>query len=410
MKNNRKKILVCDFGASLNYTHHLQYVRSNVMFMKRNYPNASVGVIIPVASEIKPSEFGPADFTRRFLWPVFYFPHTKISLMPTWFTFFWKKLGKLVCKFNHKLYVYLSVVLVLPFFVFCRANLIVFPTVCAQSLKLIEILEFLHVKKSFNIHFSNSAEIRPPYGSFKNCEDFIKKSNKFKSVDIALSFESQTLLNFYSGLNVKQNYFLARPPSTNDSIPLFFKSPNISKKSVIKVLIMGRPANPGRDSLILKSLEKFKNDIRHIDVLKDNFFEFGVTIEDSSLVDTLNNSNTENFSIKKLPNTMSYSNLVSLLNTATLIVLPYNPDGYYSLNHSGMFFLSSDLQLPIVTCENACFSNETIDFKLGKLFDFKTTFTSALIETLTNLNNFKFEEYFKVREQENIKVYEYLKF
>lgn len=408
-KKNIKQILICDFSASLNYTHHLQYIRSQIMFIDRNYINVVIGVILPVGSEINSAELKPADFTRKLLWPIFLFPHTKNRLSFTWLTFFWRKLGQQICKISPGLYLNLSVLLVTPFFIFSRADLIVFPSVCAQSLKLVEILEFLHVRKSSHIHFTNTSEVRIPFGTIKNCENFIKKSNKFNFMKIVLSFEAQSLYDFYSRLNVKDNFYLAFPPSTFNLNSSSLKSTSFDELDVIKVLVLGRVTTPGRDSLIFKSVEEFQNKIQHINKLKSKSFEFSVTAEDASLIDLVNNSNLNSFVMKKLSNQISYSNLVNLLDAATVIVLPYNPSTY-SKNHSGMVLISSDLQIPIVTCEQAIFSQEVIKYKLGNLFEHETLFTDALIQSLISFNTFEFIGYFNYREQQNRKLYEELSF
>ena len=301
----------------------------------------------------------------------------------------------------------LSVLLVMPYFIFCRTNLIIFPTACAQSFKLIELLEFFHVKKSFHLHFSNTSEIRFPYGSIKNCENFIRRSNKFKFVNIVFSFDTSTLFDLYSKLNAKNNFYLARPPSTNNPDYFPLKLSSTTKSKIIKILILGRPADLGRDSLIMKSLQEFRIMIRNLNLPKGVSFEFSVTLEDSSRIELANNSLNDSFQIKKLCNKMKFLELVDLLITATIVVLPYNPN-LYSKNHSGMIMLLSDLKIPIVTCDDAAFSPEVLEFKLGKLFDYELSFASALVQALSNFSDSRFNEYFQVREQENRKLFESL--
>jgi hypothetical protein len=178
---------------------------------------------------------------------------------------------------------------------------------------------------------------------------------------------------------------------------------------VTKVLVMGRTSTPGRDSLIFQSLVEFKNRIENINILKSRSYEFSITVDDASLIEEVIKSNVNSFAVKKLPSQMSYLSLVTLLNTATVIVLPYTPS-VYSRNHSGMVLISSDLQIPIVTCEQAVFSQEIIEFKLGNLFNHEISFADALIQTLINLNVFKSNLYFDYREQQNRKLYENLNF
>lgn len=405
INKNSKKILICDFGATLNYTHHFQFIKSNIMFINRNYKNVVIGVILPVASELNSNNFKPAHFTKKLLWPIYFFPHTKITLFSTWFTFIWRKFGQWICTFNPSLYLNISVFLILPYFIFCRANLIIFPTACAQSFKLIELLDIFHVKKSFHVHFSNTSEIRFPYGSIKNCENFIKRSNKFKFIDIVLSFDTSILFDFYSKLNVNNNFYLARPPSTHNTESLPLKLSSTTKSKIIKILIMGRPTDPGRDSLIIKSLQEFSVINRNFNLHKGVSFEFGVIFEDPSRIALTYNSFKNSFQIKKLYSKMNFLELVDLLITATIVVLPYNPS-IYSKNHSGMIMLLSDLKIPIVTCDDAAFSPEVLEFKLGKLFDYELSFASALTEALSNFNDSRFNEYFQIREQENRKLFE----
>lgn len=408
MKNkNSKKILICDFGATLNYTHHFQFILSNIMFINRNYKNVVIGVILPVASELNSNDFQPANFTRKLLWPIFFFPHTKICLFSTWFTFIWRKLGQWISLLNPSLYLNLSVFLVMPYFILCRTNLIIFPTACAQSLKLIEFLEFFHVKKSFHVHFSNTSEIRFPYGSIKNCQQFIKKSNKFKFINIVFSFDTSNLFDFYSKLNAKNNFYLARPPSINNTNYFPSKLSSTSESTIIKILIMGRPADLGRDSLVMKSLQEFRGIIRNLNLLKEVSLEFGVTLEDSSRIEFPNNSHNDSFQIKRLHSKMNFIELVDLLITATIVVLPYNPR-LYSKNHSGMIMLLSDLKIPVITCDDAAFSPEVLEFKLGKLFDYELSFASSLAQELSNFSDYRFNDYFQVREQENRKLFESL--
>jgi len=406
-KKNKKQILICDFSASLKYTHHLQYIRSNIMFINRNYRSVFIGVILPIASEISSDELKPADFTRKLLLPIFHFPHTKISSSFTWITFFWRKLGQLISKINPRIYLNLSVFFVTPYFIFNRANLIVFPSVCAQSLKLIEILEFFHVKKSIHIHFTNTSEIRNPYSTIKNCEKFISKSNEFQSVDIVISFEAQTLLDSYSWLNYKNNFYLAHPPSTSNSLSSTPRSLFFGKTDDINILVMGRVTDPGRDSLIFKSLREFQNMFRKIDKLKECQFKFSITANDYSQFGGPRNFNS--FEIIQLGNKINYLDLINLLNTATVIVLPYNPF-IYNKNNSGMLLISSDLQIPIITCEQAVFSDEVHNYKLGKLFDYEKSFAEALIHALVNISTFDFKGFYDYREQQNQEVFRYLNF
>ena len=405
---NSIKILLCDFGASLNYTHHLQFIRSNIMFINRNYTNVIIGIILPIASELNSNELKYANFTRKLLWPIFYFPQTKISLISTWFTFIWRKLGQWISIFNPSFYLNFSVLLVVPYFILCRTNLIVFPTACVQSFKLIELLEFFHVKKSFHVHFTNTSEVRFPYGSIKNSENFIKRSNKFNFVNIVFSFDTPALFDSYSKLNTKNNFFLARPPSTNNFDHPHLSSSSITKSKIVRILIMGRYTNlkPAND-LILKSLQEFKVIMQNLDLLKGIIFEFSVTLEDSSLAQFNDDHSNELFQIKELPGKRSFFELIELLETATAVVLPYDP-AIYSSNHSGMIMILSDLKIPFVTCNNAAFSPEVLEFKLGKLFDYRLSFASALVQLLSNFNDSLFNEYFQVREQENRNIFNYL--
>jgi hypothetical protein len=247
-----------------------------------------------------------------------------------------------------------------------------------------------------------------PFGSTKDCEDFIKKSDSFKFLNVVFSFDNQELLDFYSKLEVRNNFNLALPPSIINlsSLPTKSLTNNID---FVKVLVMCRVTTGGRDNLILKSLEDFQKKIRHVNEFKASVFEFSVTVDDSSLLELANNSSLNSFIFKKVPNKTSYSNLVDLLNTATVIVLPYNPS-LYTRNHSGMILISSDLQIPIVTCERAVFSDEVSKFKLGKLFNYEMSFADALIQVLIHLNSFEFDEYFHFREQQNRRLYKHFNF
>jgi hypothetical protein len=172
---------------------------------------------------------------------------------------------------------------------------------------------------------------------------------------------------------------------------------------------MGRTSIPGRDSLIFQSLVEFKNRIENIDLLKSRSYEFSITVDDVSLIEKIAKFSVNPFTVKRLSSQMSYSSLITLLNTATVIILPYTPS-VYTRNHSGMVLISSDLHIPIVTCEQADFSHEIIEFKLGSLFKHDLPFADALIYTLINLNEFKSDKYFDYRELQNRRLYENLDF
>ena len=113
------------------------------------------------------------------------------------------------------------------------------------------------------------------------------------------------------------------------------------------------------------------------------------------------------FRFNRLHSNLDFIALVELLKTATVVVLPYDPKLYIK-NHSGMVLLLSDLRIPMVVCDGAAFSPEVLEFNLGELFNYKSSFANSLVKVLNRFNDSRFTDYFQVREKENIYLLNHL--
>ena len=401
------RVSICDFGASLNFTHHYQFIASTFNFLVRNYPNSKITILIPIGSQIHQNGKLNKKSIKRILLPITHFPFTELNSFQTWITFIWRHLANLICKFSQNSYLLLSVSTAIFNIIFTKVSLIIFPTACPQSIRLLELLEFFHIKVSAHLHFSNTSEIRHPFGSSGKVQDFLSKSTNFKFVRLAVSFESESIFKSYSNLNLKQNFFFARIPSYNDLDFQKTKYLSFGVKEKLEIFVMGRPHDPGRSDLIVNSIREIIRNIKFIDKSKVTYLKISIVDlnpPNTQIIDLIKESKIE---INILNYKIDFFELLNLFETADIIILPYNPL-LYSKNHSAMILLASDFNVPVVTCSGASFSADLNDFNIGTLFDYKTSFSNALIDTISGLNSFEFIQYRCVRELENIKIFNFL--
>jgi hypothetical protein len=406
-KRSILKVSICDFGASLNYTHHYHFILARLRFLSRNYSNISVSVLLPIGSEIESGSLGNANIVKKVLLPITHFPRTKYKKIGTWFTFFWRHLGTKLGKSFKTLWVNTTLVCALSFFIIKKSDVIIFPTACPQSIKLIQLLEFLRFKTSIHLHFSNTSEVRKPFGSESTLKLFINKANEFKFIKVVFSCESLEFQRFYSEFTKNNSMFFARPPSIGHRKNFDMPSRNYFGNAKLNILILGRPGDAQRNSLISNSLNQF-----NLKFPVNTHFEtinFGIVADDSFHV--AQNVFIDNVSVttEKLTHKFSFEKLVEKINAANIVILPYNPITY-SMRHSALVMLLSDLGIPIISCAGAAFSKDIAQFKLGKLFDFQADFSNSLIESIFDPMTYGFNEYCRVREEENISMYNLLGF
>ena len=410
MKNKpikKELVVICDFGASLNFTHHYQFIASTFNFIIRNYPNSKITILIPIASQINQNDNLSTGHIKRILLPITHFPFTNLNSFQTWITFIWRNLVNSIFKFNQGLCLLLSIINALLYIVFAKVYLIIFPTACPQSIRLVELLEFFHIRVSAHLHFSNTSEIRHPFGSSDNVYEFLSRSSNFKYVRLAVSFESEANFKLYSNLNLKQNFFFARIPSYND---LNFQKSEYSTHRVtetLDVLVMGRPHDPGRSDLIINSLSEITRNTKFIEQSNRTHIKIGIVDLNPPEIQIINSIDKNHIEIYKMYYKINFFELINFFEVADIIVLPYNPS-LYSKNHSAMILLASDFNVPVITCSGASFSSDVNDFNIGTLFDYEESFSSALLNTITELNSFRFIQYRQARELENTKIYGFL--
>jgi hypothetical protein len=410
------RVYIFDFGASLNYTHHTQYILSQVNFIKRNYSKAKIIVFLPFGSEINTGSIGSPDRTIKLLLPITHFVKTNFTKLPTYMLYIWSKICKSIFvesnrKFFSKIQLAIKFIIVLPYLIFFRIrknSLIIFPTSCPQSLFLIRRLELIGTKHKIHLRFGNTAEVRQPFGSKSLVLKFLKDSHAFKNIKIICSFETIDLLQDYSKHTNSVNFHFSRPPSFIDRSKdhgSAFKNIPASRNDSVNVLVLGRPDDLGRQEFLETFLLELKS--RSSELIKSVSIKLTSAPKRSHSISTLSNSA---FQVEFIPYREPFHKMLNLLEHADFLVLLYNIE-MYKLNHSAMFLMACDLEVPIIVGEGMSFSQELVQYKLGSLFSSQANLVDRLFDYLVdNHNNYGFLDYYLAREVENLEILEKLGF
>lgn len=379
------------------------------MFLRRNYLDTSITVLLPFGSDVCRKDLGDINRIRNILFPTTHYSKVKFFRFSTWMLFFWKKLINLFITRNKHFLLKISVLLTFPYFILRKANIIVFPTACPQSLKLIELFEIFNIRINIHLHFTNTSETRKPFGDENLVKKFLKNSTRFKSVNLVCSFETRALHEFYSEFGCKKKFYFARSPSTELSISKSKILLNNEQPEIINVFIMGTSNRGGkyRHQVIEKSLEIFSSKIYPLQISKFKVIRFSILQESELLFTKYKKFQNTSIQIDKLEFKMNFPDLVNKLRTAHILILPYDPEAYL-MRGSSLLFLASDLKIPVIAPKFIDFTRDISDFNLGKVFNIKETFANELLQSILSLSTFEFDKYLEARELENKKIYDSL--
>lgn len=390
------KVIILDFRASLTHTHHAQYIYSHVNFIRNNFSDSVITIFLPVGSAINKKQTNFPNRLFKILIPTEYFALTEVRRPSTWFTYLLSKLNKhLFLKFNKLVQIvnfmttFATLLTLVPF----KKDLILFPSACPRAIKLIEWMNFFRISAAIRIHFPT------PHSDVSCTKNFLNEAKRYRNLNIAFSFETDEARTRLMNKEVKQLFFYARQP--------FLGLPSKNKKSVEKlksVYILGRPWDKGRDEIVSGILKS----ISSIDIALRTNLEVFITYNSKDLIKLNLDSLPGDLQIHSIPYNLPFLELANTLLNADIVILPYDPY-VYEIRHSGLLFLSSDMRIPIITSTNCSFSTEVQSFNIGRLVEYRLSYSDAVLEILNCPINYGFEEYFLVRNFENRLIYSHLK-
>ena len=386
------RIVIIDFRASLNYTHHSQYIYSHVSFFKNYFTKSKVTILLPIGSEIGKEQTNFPNNLLRVLIPTSYFPRSSYLKVSTWFTFMLSRIHKyvysksyLIASFNE----FICSLITLFILIIIKKDLILFPSACPSTLRLIRLLNILNFSTPIRVHFATpTREETILYNFFSN----IKVYNNLK---IAFSFETEEAKDKYLIQGSKHAFFYARQPCLGLRPKVEVSAKNLMTKNIF---VLGRPSDQGREDIILRSIEKLSknqsNPNIYFNVYVSTNFITPLRVESDSFLKYIN--------LVPIPYNLPFIELADLIFSADMVILPYDPK-IYKYHHSGLFFLASDLNIPIITSQGCSFSNEVLEFNIGSLFEYSSDFSEPIIKILNN--TFDFSRYHSLRDFENIRIY-----
>lgn len=408
------RVVIVDHYASLTHTHHTQSLLATVNFLRRNFAKIEIKMLLPLGSEIEAHQVGNPDYLKKVLLPLSHFAKARIGRPSTIFSFLTSRIVKFALGPNTHKYsafakksVFLLSSNITRFFLTRKSDLILFPSACPQSLWIVQKFEEKKVNLKFHLRFTNTSEVRKPFGSVDLVTNFLKLSSSFHYVELVNSFESESLLNFYKPYLSKGSCFVSRLPNTNLKKK---QSPKYSvtseggltyKTNSIRVLIGGRPHDFGR----LSFLEAFFDEINCL--IESNALEPQLEFVVVGNEDTHTLDKNFHFKICYELYSMPFYSLVDAMDSVQICVLPYSK-AIYRLNNSSMVFLLADLQIPIITGDDCSFSRDITAFNLGETFDSPRNAARKLITVMKSIDQryFGFEAYQYAREKENLIILE----
>jgi hypothetical protein len=381
-----------DFRASLNYTHHSQYIYSHVNFFKNYFTKSKITILLPIGSEIGREQTNFPNSLLRILIPTSYFPRSSYLKVSTWFTFTLSKIHKyvysksyLIASFNE----FICTLIALFILMIIKKDLILFPSACPNTLRLIRLLNLLNFSTPIRVHFAT------PTREETILYNFFANKKFYNNLKIAFSFETEEAKDKYLIQGSRHVFFYARQPYLGLRPRVEVSVKNLKTKNIF---VLGRPHDQRREEIILKSIEKLRenpsNPNIHFDVYVSTNFTTPLRVEIDSLSKYIN--------LIPISYNLPFIELADLIFTADMIILPYDPEVYKYL-HSGLFFLASDLKIPIITSQGCTFSNEVLEFNIGSLFEYSSGFSDSITEILNN--TFNFSRYHSLRDFENMKIY-----
>jgi hypothetical protein len=411
------RVTIVDHYASLNYTHHTQSLLAHVSLLRRHFPNVRIRVLLPLGSEITSSDIGSPDSTLRVLIPLSHFARVKFNSPVTLLLFFFARFIKLAISLStvrpfrllkHSLFwissSFTKVLLIIG------SDPVIFPSACPQSLWIVQKLEKERRCLKVILKFTNTSEIRKPFGSQNEVSEFLHQASRFKSVKLVSSFESLPLMLSYGPSLAPNLKHVSRLPSTGAEkiySNTIVSGSNIELhggKIVTNVLIGGRPHDPDRQEFLKVFFSTIESKIGADAQIKN--LEF--TVVGQKQVYGLKRESS--LRISHIPYRMPFYSLLHAMGNIDICVLPYSKD-IYRLNNSSMVFLLADLCIPIITRSDCSFSADIKTHSLGATF---RSPKEAAIKILTlaktaNKENFDFEGYQRVREDENLAIFRSLR-
>jgi hypothetical protein len=386
------RVVIIDFQASLNYTHHSQYIYSHVNFFKSYFTSSKLTILLPIGSEIGKKQTNFPNNLLRILIPTSYFPRTSYFKVSTWFTFVLSKINKYVYSKSNllsNLNEFTCSLISLFTLMLVKKDVILFPSACPSALRLIRLLNLLNFSTPIRVHFAT------PTRKENNLNNFFTNKKLYNNLNIAFSFETQEAKSKFSIRESENLFFYARQPYLG-----LRPKVDVSEKNLItkNIFVLGRPFDQTREDIILRSIKKLGKNQNHLNI----YFNVYVTTNFNTSLKVESDLFLNYINLVSVPYNLPFLELADLIFRADVVVLPYNPETYKYL-HSGLFFLVSDLNVPIITSYGCSFSNEVLEFNIGSLFKYSSDFSDSIPKILNNTFNFK--TYHSFRDSENMSIY-----
>ena len=186
-------VVIIDFRASLNYTHHAQYMYSHVNFLKTHFTEMTITILLPIASEIDKKLTNFPNRIAKILVPTKYFPRSSFLRPLTFFTYILSRTHKFIfskSNFLFNLIEFTASFVALLVLLLIKKDLILFPSACPNSLRLIRMLNILNFSTPIRIHFAN------PSSDEVILNEFFNSGHTYSNLKIAFSFETATREGF----------------------------------------------------------------------------------------------------------------------------------------------------------------------------------------------------------------------
>jgi glycosyltransferase involved in cell wall biosynthesis len=342
-------ILIVDFGASQNHTHHKESIFSFAELIIRS--GSDFEVWIPAGSEITESNL-PIKYN---LLPGFNPIGLSLTRPSTWIPALHGKMHNISNKKDLKTSLkFLAVVNSLHFYcllfkkkLYYKKIKVIFTTVCAFSFKSLYLLEAGKIEIEAYCRLTNTTERRGKLSEIIKYKDFIENSKTFTYVKVFFGTETNAYLEKI-GLDNDSRGFISKFPSRQK---IKYKDINTSQ---ITISFLGYPTrHKGQQHIlpILNAVSKNKPDITWQIQLFEN--------------DQLIPRITENSGTTKIfEGKISSQSMDNALLTTTLMCLPYDAEAF-KYNASAMMYQSTDYLVPVLTFAGCAFAEEVEKFECG---------------------------------------------
>ncbi len=342
-------ILIVDFGASQNHTHHKESIFSFSELIIRSGPDYEVW--IPAGSEITQSNL-PIKYN---LLPGFNPIGLSLTRPSTWIPALHGKIHNFSNKKDLKtLLKFLAVVNSLHFYclllkkkLYYKKIKVIFTTMCAFSFKSLYVLEAGKIDIEAYCRLTNTTERRGKLSEIINYKDFIENSKAFTYVKVFFGTETNAYMEKI-GLDTDSRGFISKFPSRQK---IKYKHINNSQ---ITISFLGYPTrHKGQQHIlpILKGVSLNKPDI----IWQIQLFENDQLIPSITEI----SGTTKIFEGK-----ISSQSMNNALLATSLICLPYDAEAF-KYNSSAMMYQSTDYLVPILTFAGSAFAEEVEKFDCG---------------------------------------------